>query len=75
MTSHVPVCIVCVYMQGFLTVADKERHVGEILLSNRDKMEALVSELLTKFDKDKKYCPEPGKLVNTIILLLCLRLQ
>ena len=43
-------------------VTEKERDVCNILLSNREKMEALVSELLTKFDKDAKHCPDPGGL-------------
>lgn len=32
----------------------------EILLVNREKLNALIVELLTKFDKDEKHCPEPG---------------
>ena len=43
---------------------EKEREVSEILLANKDKLEALIAELLTKFDEDKKYCPEPGRCVN-----------
>jgi hypothetical protein len=35
--------------------------VREILLVNREKLNALVVELLTKFDKDEKHCPEPGE--------------
>lgn len=41
-------------------VTDKEREVKEILVSNREKLEALVVELLTKFDKDARQCPDPG---------------
>ena len=39
---------------------EKEREVNEILLTNRDKLQALIAELLAKFDEDKKYCHEPG---------------
>ena len=48
-------------MQGFLSVVDKDRDVRDILLINREKLEALVSELLTRFDKDENYCPAPGE--------------
>ena len=42
-------------------MVDKERDVKDILLVNREKLEALVSELLTRFDKEENYCPAPGK--------------
>ena len=62
-------------LQGFLSVVDKERDVKNILLVNREKLEALVSELLTRFDKEENYCPAPSKYVvagNFVQTCVCL---
>ena len=40
----------------------------EILLVNREKLNDLVVELLTKFDKDEKHCPEPGGQHNYTVI-------
>lgn len=58
---HVFLCInQLLIMQGFLAITDKDRDVQALLLSNREKLNDLVLELLSKFDKDEKHCPKPG---------------